>query len=107
MEQQQIIMDFQKLEKRCVAIPKISLADIYNYLINTPSAYTHENLKAYKSLEAFNFTACNHVQDVFHYSFSKELKFYCVKTKIKVKLSDFKNAYEWVQFSVKFPDLEV
>ena len=93
MEQQlQILMDFQKLEKRCVAIPKTSLAHIYNYLINTPSAYTHENVKAYKSLEAFNFFACNHVQDVFHHSFSKELKFYCVKTKVKVKLSDFKNA---------------
>ena len=29
-------------------LPDISWAVIYNYLINTPSAYTHENLKAYK-----------------------------------------------------------
>ena len=28
-------------------LPDISWADICNYLINTPSAYTHENLKAY------------------------------------------------------------
>ena len=56
-------------------LPDISWADICNYLVNTPSAYTHENLKAYKSLEAFNFFACNHVQDVFYHSVSKESKF--------------------------------
>ena len=27
--------------------PNVSYADIYNYLINTPSEYTHEMLKAY------------------------------------------------------------
>ena len=87
-------------------LPDISWADICNYLVNTPSAYTHENLKAYKSLEAFNFFACNHVQDVFYHSVSKESKFCCVKTKVKVKLCDLKTTYEWVQFSVKFQDLE-
>ena len=63
-------------------LPDISWADIYNYCINTPSAYT-ENMKAYKSLETFNFFVCNHVQDVFYHSISKELKFSCVKTKVK------------------------
>ena len=29
-------------------------ADIYNYLILTPSLYTHEQLKSYKSLDAYN-----------------------------------------------------
>ena len=56
-------------------LPDISWADIYNYLINMPSPYTHENLKAYKSLEAFNFFVCNHVQDMFYHSISKESKF--------------------------------
>ena len=64
-------------------LPDILWADIYNYLINTPSAYTHENLKPYKSLEAFNFFVYNHVQDVLYDSVSKESKFCCVKTKVK------------------------
>ena len=34
--------------------PDISYADIYNYLILTPSLYTHEQLKAYKSLDGYN-----------------------------------------------------
>ena len=42
----------------------ITWADIYNYLINMASLYTNENLKAYKSLEAYNFFVCGHVHDV-------------------------------------------
>ena len=61
-------------------LPDISWADIYNYLINTLNAYTHENLEAYNSLEAFNFFVCNHVQAVFCHSVSEESKFCCVKT---------------------------
>ena len=70
-----------------------------------PSAYAHENLKAYKSLEAFNFFECNIVQYVFHHSVSKESKFCSVKTKVKVKLCDI--IFKMPQFSVKFQDLEV
>ena len=36
-------------------IPEINWPDIYNYLINTPSQFTYQSLKAYKSLESFNF----------------------------------------------------
>ena len=46
------------------AKPDVSWGDMYNYLVNSPSEYTHNNLKAYKSLEAFNFFVCNHVQDI-------------------------------------------
>ena len=35
--------------------PSVSYANIYNYLINTPSEYTHEMLKAYKSIDGYNF----------------------------------------------------
>ena len=86
-------------------LPGISWADICNYLTNMPSAYAHENLKAYKSLEAFNFFECNIVQYVFHHSVSKESKFCSVKTKVKVKLCDI--IFKMPQFSVKFQDLEV
>ena len=65
-------------------LPDISWADIYFI----------SHLKAYKSLEAFKFFVCNHVQDVFYHSISKESKFCCVKTKVKGKLCHLKNACE-------------
>ena len=45
-------------------MPDVSSSDMYNYLVSLPSEYTHGNPKAYKSLEAFNFFVCNHVQDI-------------------------------------------
>ena len=47
-------------------LPDITWGDVYNYLINTTSIYTKEKLKAYKSLEAYNFFVCGHVQNVFY-----------------------------------------
>ena len=41
-------------------LPDLCFADIFNYLINTPSDYTEENLKAYRSLEVYNFFVCGH-----------------------------------------------
>ena len=35
--------------------PEVTYADIYNFLINTTSYCTHEQLKAYKSLDGYNF----------------------------------------------------
>ncbi|KAH3887783.1 hypothetical protein DPMN_011804 [Dreissena polymorpha] len=35
-------------------LPSVTYIDIVNYLINTKSAYTFEQLKAYKSMEAIN-----------------------------------------------------
>ena len=46
-------------------LPDIQSLDMYHYLINTPSEFTHESLKAYKSLEAYNFFVCGHVHDIF------------------------------------------
>ena len=44
--------------------PDIAYGDIYNYLILTPSYYTHEQLKAYKSLDGYNSFANGWVSDV-------------------------------------------
>ena len=35
--------------------PDIEFGNIYTYLISTKGLYTKESLKAYKSLEAYNF----------------------------------------------------
>ena len=35
------------------ALPDVQYPDIYNYLISTPSVYNKEDLKAYKSLDAY------------------------------------------------------
>ncbi len=34
--------------------PAVEYPDVYNFLIQTPSLYTGESLKAYKSLDAYN-----------------------------------------------------
>lgn len=35
--------------------PEVEFGQIYTYLVETPGKFTRESLKAYKSLEAFNF----------------------------------------------------
>ena len=72
-------------------MPDVSWGDMYNYLVNSPSEYTHDNLKAYKSLEAFNFFVCNHVQDIYYNETAKESEFCSIKTKVHKYL--FKHVY--------------
>ena len=35
--------------------PPVAYGDIYEYLVNTPGPFTREVLKAYKSLNAYNY----------------------------------------------------
>ena len=46
--------------------PDIAYPDIVNYLVHFQSAYTLQDLKAYKSLEAYNQFVCGWVKDVRH-----------------------------------------
>lgn len=45
-------------------LPPVQYLDLYNYLINTPGPCTGEALRAYKSLEAYNYFVCGHVQNM-------------------------------------------
>ena len=48
-------------------LPSIGYRDVTEYLIDTPSHFTKEALKAYKSLEAYNYFICGHVQDCYYH----------------------------------------
>ena len=51
--------------------PNLEFGDIYVYLINTKGMYTKESLKAYKSLEAYNYFYNGYVQTVHHYTLTQ------------------------------------
>ena len=44
--------------------PEIHYGDLYSYLINTKGIYTKENLKAFRSLEAYNYFFNGYVRKV-------------------------------------------
>ena len=46
--------------------PEVTYPDIYTYLVETPNGFTKESMKAYKSLQAYNFFQCGHVQDILY-----------------------------------------
>jgi hypothetical protein len=48
----------------CQELPEVTFADIYIYLIQFPSSYTGESMKAYKSLDAYKFFLAGKVGDV-------------------------------------------
>ncbi|XP_041955495.1 uncharacterized protein LOC121714280 [Alosa sapidissima] len=47
-----------------VRYPNVEYHDVYHYLVNTPSPYTGADLKAYKSLDAFNFVINGWVRNI-------------------------------------------
>ena len=50
------------------SLPVVTYLDIVNYFIFTPSPYTSEDMKAYKSLEAYNQVLNGWVRDVRNFS---------------------------------------
>ena len=55
--------------------PSIEYGDIYNYLIDLKGRYTKESLKAFKSLEAYNYFVSGHVRTVYLYEPSEQSKY--------------------------------
>ena len=63
-------------------LPDLTWGDMYVYLINTSSKFTHESMKAFKSLEAYNFYVNGHVQDVFYHEVNGKSEFCFVKSEV-------------------------
>ena len=51
-------------------MPLIEYPDIYNFLINTPSPYTKDELKAYKSLEGYQYLGAGWFSNISVHSIS-------------------------------------
>ena len=54
--------DIQKLTCDFAAMPELSFADLYTYLVGTEE-YTAENLKSFKSLHGYKLFSDGHVED--------------------------------------------
>lgn len=52
-------------------LPPVQYLDLYNYLINTPGPCTSEALRAYRSLEAYNYFVCDHVRNIKQHDLSE------------------------------------
>ena len=65
-------------------LPEITWRDVTEYLLDTPSTYMKKSIKAYKSLEAYDYFACGHVQNFYYHAISPESKFCFIKTQVRV-----------------------
>ena len=73
---------FQQL-KDVVDYPKVMFGDVYCYLVHSKSPYTENDLRAYKSLQAYNYFVAGWVQDIHIYSKTfKNDVFHLVRAKV-------------------------
>ena len=62
--------------------PDLSFGDIYIYLIETPSQFDKKSLKAYKSLEAFNYFISGHGKTIWYHPVSERSPFCFIKADV-------------------------
>jgi len=55
---------FSVLESNSKDLPNLAYPDIYHYLVHGVSAYTNEELKAYKSTEAYSYFVAGFIGNV-------------------------------------------
>ena len=48
--------------------PELEFGDLYTYLIDSEGVYTKEKLKAYKSLDSYNYYHNGYVRTVYHFA---------------------------------------
>ena len=63
--------------------PEVEYPDIYNFLIATPSLYTGDSLKAYKSLDAYNYYASGWVDSVKVFTIPNRPGTYLITARVK------------------------
>ena len=61
--------------------PTVEFGDVYTYLIDSVGNFTKEKLKAYKSLEAYNYFYNGYVRTVFYYQ-RESSKFVILSAKV-------------------------
>ena len=75
----------------------IEFGDVYNYLINSTGRYTKDSLKAYKSLEAYNYFVSGHVWTVHFHESSEQSKYAILMAKVNPSQKPAANPHEaWV-----------
>ena len=63
-------------------MPDIMWYDVETYLLDTPSQFTEDSLKAKKSLEAHIYFVKGHVHDCYIHTISQESEFCCLKSTV-------------------------
>ena len=76
--------------------PTLEFGDVYTYLIDSVGNFTKEKLKAYKSLEAYNYFYNGYVRTVFFYQ-RESSKFVILSAKVNPSQKAANKAHQaWV-----------
>ena len=68
--------------------PNNEFGDIYNYLIDLKGPYRKESLKAYISLEEYNYYASGHVRTVYYFESSEQSMHVALKAQVNLILNE-------------------